>query len=251
MLIIRNITIPRLSGDTPRRAFIWLPDTYEAEPEKRYPVLYMFDGHNIFRDDYAAFGKSWGMEAYLEQTGKEIIIVAVECNHHGNSRLMEYSPVSYRNREHGEIIGKAPTYMKWMVKHLKPYVDQAFRTLPDREHTSLAGSSMGGLIALYGVGAYNHVFRQAACLSPSLWVAPGKLLAMVRRTRYAPDTVIYMAYGQQEMDNHSANRRAVFSVANALLTEGVNLTARIVPGGEHCEASWEEQVPVFMACLGF
>ena len=103
-----NVTIPSLSGDHPRKTYIWLPDSYEEDPEKRYPVLYMFDGHNIFRDEYAAFGKSWGMEAYMEQTGKELIIVAVECNHEGNHRLMEYSPVSYRNKKHGSIPGKAP-----------------------------------------------------------------------------------------------------------------------------------------------
>ena len=66
MLIKWNVTIPKLSGNNPRKAYVWLPDDYEANPEKRYGVLYMFDGHNIFRDEYAAFGKSWGMEAYLQ-----------------------------------------------------------------------------------------------------------------------------------------------------------------------------------------
>ena len=148
MLIKWNVTIPKLSGKTPRRAFIWLPDDYHDQPEKRYGVLYMFDGHNIFRDEDAAFGKSWGMEDYMRYTQKDLIIVAVECNHQGNHRLQEYAPVSYRNKEHGSITGKAPAYMKWMVEKLKPYVDKTFRTLPDREHTSIAGSSMGGLIAL-------------------------------------------------------------------------------------------------------
>lgn len=250
MLIKWNVTIPRLSGNVPRRAFIWLPDSYDAEPEKRYPVLYMFDGHNIFRDEYAAFGKSWGMEDYMKYTGKDLIIVAVECNHEGNRRLQEYAPITYRNKAHGYIPGKAPVYMKWMVEQLKPYVDKTFRTLPDREHTSLAGSSMGGLIALYGVTAYNHVFRQAACLSPSLWVAPGKMLAMVAPAKYAPDTNIFLSYGQREMNNHPGNRLAISSVSQELFAKGVNLTLRIIPNGEHCEAEWEKQVPIFMECLG-
>ncbi len=245
-----NVTIPALSGSTPRRTYIYLPDSYDAEPDKRYPVLYMFDGHNIFRDEYAAFGKSWGMEEYMDYTGKDLIIVAVECNHEGNRRLMEYSPVSYCNKAHGHIPGKAPVYMRWMAEALKPWVDKTFRTLPDREHTSLAGSSMGGLIALYGVSAYNHVFRQAACLSPSLWVSPTKLHAMVARAHYAPDTVIYMDYGQLEMDNHAANRRAISAVSRELFNKGVNLTLRVVPNGNHSEASWEKQVPIFMECLG-
>ncbi len=249
MLIKWNVTIPKLSGSSPRRAFIWLPDSYEAEPDRHYPVLYMFDGHNIFRDEYAAFGKSWGMEDYMRYTGKDLIIVAVECNHNGSQRLMEYSPVSYRNKEHGSIQGRAPVYMKWLVNQLKPYVDKSFRTLPDREHTSLAGSSMGGLIALYGVTAYNHIFRQAACLSPSLWVAPAKLLAMVARTNYTPDTAIFLSYGQKEMGNHSANRWAIGMVAKELYARGVNLTLRIVRNAYHCEAAWEQEVPIFMNCL--
>lgn len=250
MLIKWNVTIPKLSGKTPRKAYVWLPDDYEQNTQKRYGVLYMFDGHNIFRDEFAAFGKSWGMEDYMRYTGKDLIIVAVECNHEGNRRLMEYSPVSYRNKEHGSIPGKAPVYMKWLVNQLKPYVDKTFRTLPDREHTSLAGSSMGGLIALYGVSTYNHVFRQAACLSPSLWVAPAKLLTMVARTRYEPDTAIFLSYGQKEMENHSANPWAIGMVSKELYTKGVNLTLRIVRDAYHCEAAWEQEVPIFMDCLG-
>lgn len=249
MLLKWNVTIPKLSGKTPRRAFVWLPDDYEENPEKQYGVLYMFDGHNIFRDEYAAFGKSWGMEDYMRYTGKDLIIVAVECNHEGQNRLMEYAPVSYRNKEHGSITGNAPAYMKWLVHQLKPYVDKTFRTLPDRAHTSLAGSSMGGLIALYGITAYNHVFRQAACLSPSLWVAPAKLLAMVAKAKYKPDTTIFLSYGQKEMDNHSSNRWAIGMTAKELFAKGVNLTLRIVPNGEHCEAAWEQEVPIFMECL--
>lgn len=249
MLKIWNVTIPKLSGNQSRKAYVWLPDDYEEDPEKRYGVLYMFDGHNIFRDEFATFGKSWGMEAYLQETCRELIIVAVECNHEGNNRLMEYSPVTYRNKQHGFIPGKAPTYMKWLVKSLKPYVDKRLRTIPDREHTSLAGSSMGGLIALYGISAYNHVFRQAACLSPSLWVAPAKILAMVTGARYNTDTAIYLSYGQQEMSNHGANRWILGATAKALYEKGVNLTMRIVRDAYHCEAAWEKEVPIFMECL--
>lgn len=249
MLIKWNVTIPALSGDTPRRTFVWLPDDYDAHPDRRYGVLYMFDGHNIFRDEYAAFGKSWGMENYLRRTGKDLIVVAVECNHQGNRRLQEYSPVDYRNKSHGQIRGRAPQYMHWLVHQLKPYVDRRFRTHPEREHTSLAGSSMGGLIALYGITQYNQVFRQAACLSPSLWVAPARLLAMAASGRYAPDTAIYLSYGQQEMKNHPGNALAISSMAAQLYAKGVNLTARIVRDGYHCEAAWEKEVPIFMDCL--
>jgi predicted alpha/beta superfamily hydrolase len=244
-----DVTIPRLTGDTPRRAYIWLPDSYETKANKRYPVMYMFDGHNVFFDSDATYGKSWGMAKYMEQTRKQFIIVGIECNHDGAGRLQEYSPVSFEN-ELGLIRGRGRTYMDWLTGTLKPYIDENYRTLPNRRHTILAGSSMGGLMALYGAVAYNHVFQRAACLSPSLWVAPDKMLGIIERAHIRDDTCIYMDYGSKEMANHPGNPDALMRTANLLLHKQVDLTFRIVPGGEHCEASWEKQIPVFLGCLG-
>ena len=250
MVIKWDVTIPKLSGDRPRRAYVCLPEGYEENPEQRYPVMYMFDGHNVFFDEDATFGKSWGMDRYMRESGKQLIIVGVECNHEGNRRLVEYSPLTYENSEHGKIKGKGAAMMNWMVKELKPYIDETYRTLPDRKNTILAGSSMGGLIALYGVTTYNNIFQRGACLSPSLWVAPGKVLEMVARAHIRRDTTIYMDYGENEMFNHAASAEAIISTAHLLLTKRVNLALRIVPGGTHSEASWEKQIPVFMDCLG-
>ena len=245
-----DITIPRLSGEKTRRAYIWLPDSYEREKDKRYPVMYMFDGHNVFFDSDATFGRSWRMASFLERTKKDLIVVAVECNHEGNSRLQEYSPVNFDNATLGRIKGRGRVYMNWLVRELKPYIDGTYRTLPDRSNTILAGSSMGGLMALYGCCAFNHVFQKAACLSPSLWVDPGKVIELVARANIKNDTCIYMDYGSEEMYNHAANAEALMSTSHMLLSKRVNLAMRVVPGGNHSEASWEKQIPVFMDCLG-
>ena len=250
MVIKWDITIPQLSGETPRKAYIYLPASYENNPDRRYPVMYMFDGHNVFFDEDATYGKSWGMNKYMEKSGKDLIIVAVECNHQGNNRLKEYSPINFENYELGKIKGKGLVYMKWMVGTQKPYIDKTYRTLPDRCNTIIAGSSMGGLMALYGGTVFNHVFQRAACLSPSLWVAPGKVLEMVARAKIRRDTCIYMDYGELEVFNHAANAEAMISTAHLLMTKRVNLALRIVPGGDHSEASWERQIPIFMDCLG-
>ena len=250
MVIKWNVTIPKLTGVKTRRAYIYLPDDYDQEKEKRYPVMYMFDGHKVFFDEDATFGKSWGMNKYMTESGKQLIIVGVECNHDGNGRIVEYSPMNYENSSMGKIKGKGAVYMNWLVKELKPYIDKNYRTLPDRLNTIIAGSSMGGLMALYGVACYNHVFQRAACLSPSLWLAPGKVLEMVARARIKNDTCIYMDYGALEMFNHAANAEALISTSHLLLTKRVNLALRIVPGGTHSEASWERQIPIFMDCLG-
>ena len=87
-----KVKIPELSGEKERRAYIFLPSSYNQEPKRRYPVMYMFDGHNVFFDTDATYGKSWGMNKYMLESKKQLIIVAVECNHEGNSRLEEYSP---------------------------------------------------------------------------------------------------------------------------------------------------------------
>ena len=118
--------------------------------------------------------------------------------------------------------------MHWMINVLKPYIDSHYRTLTDRCNTIIAGSSMGGLMALYGATTFNHVFQRAACLSPSLWVSSGKVLEMIARAHIRRDTCIYMDYGELEMFNHAANAEALISTAHLLMTKRVNLAMRIV-----------------------
>ena len=245
-----KVTIPKLSGNEPRTAYIYLPNTYEKEPHRSYPVLYMFDGHNIFFDKDAAYGKSWGMKDYMQRSKKQLIIVAVECNHEGNKRLMEYSPVNFENDYLGKIKGKGHLYMNWLVSTLKPFIDANYRTLPDRDNTIIAGSSMGGLMSLYAVTAYNHIFGRAACLSPSLWVDFGKVMEFVAKSNIRPHTNIFMDYGEQELANHYTSQEALVTMSHLLLAKRANLTLRILPGGDHNEASWEKEIPIFMDCLG-
>ncbi len=245
-----DVTIPQLTGSAKRRVYIYLPDSYRTCPDRRYPVMYMFDGHNVFFDSDATYGKSWGMNSYMKKTGKDLIIVAVECNHVGNGRLREYAPFTFENDTLGRIEGQGHIYMDWLVNDLKSQIDRDYRTLPDREDTIICGSSMGGLMALYGAVCFNHVFQRAACLSSSVWVDPNKVLQMIARADIKNDTCIYMDYGSVEIYNHDANASALIAVAQLLLTERVDLTFRIVPGGTHSEESWERQIPIFMDCLG-
>ena len=246
-----DVTLPKLTGKKKRRAYLYLPDGYEEDLDRRYPVLYMFDGHNVFFDYDATYGKSWGMNRYLRENKIPIVVAAVECNHVGNGRLCEYSPFSHKDSNLGEVEGRGKLYMDWLVNDFKPFIDKMVRTLPDRDHTLIGGSSMGGLMSLYAVSAYNHVFRNAACLSPSLWIDPGKVMDMLKKSTIAADTNIYMDYGSKEILNHDKSANALINVSNYLLRKQVNLTFRIVPGGSHCEASWEQQIPIFMRCLGY
>ena len=250
MIGIWSTTIPELSGKTKRNIYIYLPDECKKMPDARYPVLYMFDGHNVFYDQDATYGKSWGMREYMRRTRTQMIIVAVECDHGKNyARLKEYSPYSFSREGYGRITGKGDRYMQWLVNTLKPMIDAEYPTKPEREHTFIAGSSMGGLMSLYAVLAYNSVFSRAACLSPSVWTNPGRLRNLVRTAELHEDTVIYMDYGSVEMGNHTDMLHFYSGMVKELMDRRVNVTSRIIPGGTHCEACWEEQIPFFMNTL--
>lgn len=249
MLETWDITIPPLTGDIPRRAYVYVPDFCEDE-DLRLPVLYMFDGHNLFSDEEATYGKSWGLLEYMEETETPLIIAAVECDHDPNhGRLKEYCPWSCEMPGTGPIRGRGKVTMDWLVNQFKPYIDRNYPTLPGREHTLIAGSSMGGLMSLYAVMKYNRYFSRAAALSPSIWFAADRLDRMLRSARIKPDTVIYMDYGARELGFHPTMAGQFRRVTDLLLERKVDLTARIVPHGNHNEASWEKQIPLFMQVL--
>lgn len=245
-----KITIPELTGNEQRNAYIYLPEAYKENDGRRYPVLYMFDGHNVFYDSDATFGKCWGLKEYMDYTGTQLIVAAVECNHspdHG--RLKEYSPFTFFEPKIGTIDGKGRIMMDWLVHSFKSQIDQKFRTVAQRSHTFIAGSSMGGLMSLYAVLEYNKYFSRAAALSPSVWVAPGKLERLIQEKEVDTDTVIYLDYGELEMAGRPNMRRQFAHVTAMLMEAGWMVDSRIIPGGSHCEASWEKQIPFFMQTL--
>lgn len=249
MVYTWKVKIPTLSGNAKRLVYLYLPEDWKTSG-KRYPVLYMFDGHNVFFDSHATYGKSWGMGEYMDENNKQMIIVAVECNHEGHQRLSEYSPVDVVFPDAGAVTGRGKQYMDWLVGTLKPYIDSNYPTLPDRENTSIAGSSMGGLMSLYAVCEYNNVFQKAACISPSFWIAKDKILDIVANSDIADDSSVYIDYGSLELPDHSNSSEALFSVARLLLTRRARVALKIVPGGAHNESSWQKQIPHFMEYLG-
>ena len=250
MILVQKLQIPTLPTEKPRRLYIWLPKGYE-DSEERYPVLYMFDGHNVFYNSHATYGKSWGMKEYLTKTRLPLIVAAVECNHEGMERLSEYSPWDFSARRYGTFEGRGRVTMDWFVDVLKPEIDRRFRTLPDRAHTLIAGSSMGGLMALYAVTAYNRVFSRAAALSPSLWVDRKSLAALLRDTPLTPATRVYLDMGGCEGAEIPGIRpcEALFTAARRLVGAGAEVAARVAPGALHREADWEKRIPIFLPYL--
>ncbi len=245
-----EVTVPALTGDEPRSAYIYVPDSISENPDLRYPVLYMFDGHNVFLDEDATYGKSWGMLEYLEQTEAQVIVAAPACNQSpDNSRLVEYCPFTARMEDEGVIRGRGKATMDWFVHEFKPRVDESCPTIPDRSHTFIAGSSMGGLMSLYALLRYSRYFSRAAALSPSIWFGQDKLDRIISGARPRKGTILYMDYGEKELQNHEGMLERYIQVQDMLMQKKISVTSRIVPGGDHSEASWERQLPVFMNVL--
>ena len=248
MIRVERIQIPALPTQKPRRLYIYTPKGYEGS-EERYPVLYMFDGHNVFYDSHATYGKSWGMKEYLEKSKLPLILVGVECNPEGDNRMSEYAPWDIVWKGKRLFEGRGKLTMDWIVDELKPRIDREYRTMPDREHTLIAGSSMGGLMSLYAVTAYNGTFSRAACLSPSLWGARHHEAALKAAGPLAAPTRIYMDMGTAEVDGHITGLTSLFETARRLTRAGACVDARVVPDARHSEAYWEQRIPIFMDYL--
>ena len=242
-----NVTITLFGLD--RTVHLYLPQGYE-QSDGRYPVLYFYDGHNLFSDQDATYGKSWGLGDYLDRCGKQFIAAGIECNHEGNGRLIEYCP--FDSPAFGGIHGQGQAFMRWVVEEFKPMIDARYRTLPGRENTMIAGSSMGGLMAAYSAVRHNDVFSKAACLSPSLGVCLDGMTGMLEGKKLDPHTKIYLDWGSREAGDFDRLVRMTcqnLAYAHMLTEAGASCYPRLVDGGEHCEASWERQIPVFMEYL--
>lgn len=150
--------------NTKRRIWIYLPPSY-AKSKKKYPVLYMHDGQNLFDEFTGGFGE-WGVDEILDSLAakgaKESIVVGID---NGPERIKEYNPY---DSQYGK--GKGKAYTEFLVHTLKPYIDQHYKTLKDGKNTAIAGSSMGGLISMYAIATYPTVFGKAGIFSPAFWL---------------------------------------------------------------------------------
>ncbi len=232
-----------------RRVEVYLPDNY-YQTNERYPVIYMFDGHNLFFNQDATFGKSWGLREFMDQYPKKMIIIGVECNHVGNERLYEYYPYDTQPKYwFTEFMqGRGKTYMNWLTGEFKEDMDKKYRTLPDREHTMIAGSSMGGLMSLYSIINYNHVFKYAACLSSSIMLCKDELIKDIKKADMIPDTRVYMDYGGMEWEPEMAIKMHK-EIEDEMLKKHVNFQFYFSPNAEHCERDWEKRIPIYMNFL--
>lgn len=273
MVIKTDMLYPAAQENRPLH--IYLPKGYETG-EKRYPVMYFFDGHNLFFDEDATFGKSWGLREFLDQQGTELIVVGAECAKSGpgefDQRSYEYMPlpsdagainpflgIGGDNEPLGEsIVGIGEETMRWLVEDVKPYIDRTYRTLKDRDHTGLGGSSMGGLMSAFSIFRHNAVYSRALCVSPAVPFCMGAMRKLMETAAFDEKTRVFLSWGTLEAagcqdpekeDTTSLLYRACSEIAGVISANGGTARLYSQVGGRHSEAYWEKQLPLALPFL--
>lgn len=186
-----------------RPLFVYLPPSYAHQPDRRYPVLYMQDGQNLF-DATTSYTSEWRVDETMQQLSREgLEAIVVGVPNARDQRIAEYSP--FADPYHGP--GRADRYLAFLADTVKPLVDRDFRTLPDPEHTGILGSSMGGLVSLYAFFRCPHLFGFAGVMSPSLWLANDAIFTFVEGAALNPGR-LYMDVGTRELGGSQAERSA-------------------------------------------
>jgi predicted alpha/beta superfamily hydrolase len=235
-----SFRLPQLGGRA-RRVWLYLPPNYASARSKRYPVLYLQDGQNVF-DEATAFSGEWGVDETLNQSvaagqrNAECIVVAIDNG--GDHRLDEYSPWANAEYKKG---GEGDQYTNFLALTLKPYIDAHYRTRPDAAHTAIAGSSMGGLIALYAGLKYPSLFGRVGVFSPAIWFAKDSILAYERRRPAPLASRFYFVAGPSESETMLP---LMTEARNGLLARGVkpsHLELKAPANGKHAEWFWRRE----------
>ena len=223
-------------GIKPRDVIVWVPPSYEKATEKRYPVLYVHDGQNAFDPATSFLGADWQIDEVSDRLIREgelqeIIVVGIWNT---DDRREEYSDTT-----------KGRAYLRFIVEKLKPFIDREYRTRPEREHTGVMGSSMGGLISFLLVWNYPQAFSQAACLSPAFLFndinAPREVESY---DGPAKNIRIYMDNGGVGLEGQL--QPGCDAMLRALQEKGFKLDENLVwfrdPDAEHNERAWSKRV---------
>jgi predicted alpha/beta superfamily hydrolase len=241
-VLAESFVMPQLGG-RPRRVWLYLPADYARQPRRRYPVLYLHDGQNVF-DDATSFSGEWGVDEILDRlhaSGQDptgCIVVAVDNG--GELRMDEYIPWLSTELRKG---GQGGAYVDFLVNTLKPYIDAHYRTRPSAASTGIAGSSLGGLISFYAALRYPRVFGRVGVFSPAFWVCNDSLKAYVAAHPAAPTTRFYFVGGPQESETMLPLMAAWRDALRAGGVPAAHLRLRAPADGQHREWFWQREFP--------
>lgn len=227
--------IPQLNRT--RRIWLYLPADYSAS-KKKYPVLYMHDGQNLF-DEQTSYSGEWGVDEILDSMKPACIVVGIDNG--GVKRMTEYN--IHDNVQQGK--GEGTQYLEFIVKTLKPFIDKHYRTFKTKKDTFIAGSSMGGLISFYAGLYYPGVFGSVGVLSPSFWIAPGiqeELVQLTKKKKYSGQSY-YFYMGSAEGNNMVTGMLYVSELMKTYTKAAVKVT--VIEGEQHNERAWGNIFPDF------
>lgn len=228
-----NFIVPQFNRT--RKIWIYFPPDYETSGIS-YPVLYMHDGQNLF-DNSTAYSGEWEVDETLNRLatqGKRVPIV-VGIDNGGANRIGEYTP--WTNTQYGG--GDGEKYMEFIVETLKPYIDQHYRTLTDRENTGIMGSSLGGLISHYGSLKYQATFSKAGLFSPSFWFSDSTW-AFTHDAGKQQEMRFYQLCGTNESVGMVGEMQRMNDTLVSIGFDQDRIFNKVVTGGQHNEKLWRE-----------
>lgn len=234
LVTIPNFNSPQLQNR--RTLILYLPPSYNENLAKRYPVLYMHDGQNLFNAQTAFGGVEWRVDETLNQligagTVRETIVVGL---YNTSGRMSEYTPSA--DPTYGG--GNANAYLDFIEDTVKPYIDGNYRTLPSASTTMLMGSSLGGLVSCYGGWTRPATFGGVGCMSSSFWWDGEEFTETVEDfTGPKPPVRVYVDAGGNNDGAADTNQFRDALVADGY-QQGADLSYWYEPTGSHNEASW-------------
>jgi len=238
-IIDEKFHIPQLGRQ--RRVWIYLPADYTSSA-KKYPVIYMHDGQNLF-DEYTSGYGEWGVDEIMDKMAQKDQCIIVGVDHGGQYRISEYDPY---DTKYGK--GQGDAYVDFLAKNLKPYIDAHYRTRKDAPHTTVAGSSMGGLISLYALLKYPDIFGNAGVFSPAFWLSPD-LFAYAEKAKLEKYSRMYFVCGDAESDSMVSDMKKMVDVIRTKGVSEQNTPEVVAKGAKHNEKQWNGDFPVFYSWL--
>ena len=244
---------------------IWVPNEYKGSDSKRYPVIYMHDGQNLYDSSTTWNQQSWEMDSVacrLIDSGEINPPIIVGVHSHSDRRVADLMPedavsdedlkTMFEGLGYIDIPVRGNAYASFLVNTLKPAIDQLYDTIPDKDHTAVMGSSMGGLMSIYAICEYPEIFGSAMCLSTH-WIGNQDIVDSFSKGLYdyidahippSENHKLYLDRGTETLDAYYGEKDEMMKdlVRVHGYNNSSNFMSLIDEGGAHEERSWARRV---------